>query len=178
MSEAAQPRGAAAEGMPDPEEGRWPLLPEPVPDERLSLWDFYYLHTCPPPREPTMVWGTEVDCEELHAYLEQVNAFGNVLVTPAHVLVAATARAVALHPRVNRRIVKRRVREFRDIRIAMPFQKGADTGLDVALFEQVERKSVAEIAAEAWRTAGAAARGGSGSRSLHTCDSRGGFRRG
>lgn len=157
---AAQP--ATAPAAPASDEARWPLLPEPVPDERLSLWDFYYLHSCPPPRDPTMVWGTDVDCAELQAYLKRVNATSDVLVTPAHVLVAATARAMTLHPRVNRRILKRRVREFREVGIAMPFQKKTEVGVDVTLFEQVDRKSVADIAAEAWRTASAAARGGTG----------------
>lgn len=150
---------------PDPasnDDARWALRPEPVPDERLSLWNFYYLHACPPPRDPTMVWGTEVDCTELQAYLRRMNAESDVLVTPAHVLIAATARAVALHPQFNRRVLRRRVREYRQINVVMPFQKKTTIGVDVTLFEQADRKSVAEIAAEAWRTAGAAVRGGSG----------------
>jgi len=144
------------------DEGRWPLLPEPVPDDQLSLWNFYYLNTCPPPRDPTMVWGTDVDCGELQAYLKRVNATGDVLVTPAHVLVAAVATALARHPQFNRRVLRRRVMNYRDVNVVVPFQKKTTVGIDVTLFEKADRKSVTEIAAEAWRTAQAAARGGSG----------------
>jgi hypothetical protein len=78
------------------------------------------------------------------------------------VLIAATARALAIHPQFNRRVLKRRVWDFRQVNIVMPFQKKQVIGVDVTLFERADRKSIAEIAADAWRTAGAAARGGSG----------------
>lgn len=151
---------------PEPH-SRWPLLPEAVPDEQLPLWNFYYLNTCPPPRDPTMVWGTEVDCAELQVHLRRLNAEGDVLVTPAHALVAATARALAIHPQFNRRVLRRKVRGFREVNVAMPFQKKSSrtspvAGVDVTLFENADRKTPSEIASEAWRTAGAAARGGSG----------------
>lgn len=150
------------DGAAPADDGRWPLLPEPVPHDRLSLWNFYYLHACPPPRDPTMVWGTEADCAALQAYLRRVNAESDVIVTPAHVLIAATARALASHPQFNRRVLKRRVWDYRQVNVVMPFQKKQTIGVDVTLFEHADRKSVAEIAGEAWRTASAAARGGSG----------------
>lgn len=154
-------RGEVAAEEPAGEK-QWPLVSEPVPDERLSLWNFYYLHTCPAPCDPTMVWGSDVDCTGLQAYLRRVNAESDVLVTPAHVLVAATARALAAHPQFNRRVLKRRVWDYRRVNIVMPFQKKTTVGVDVTMFEDADRKSVTGIATEAWRTAQAAVRGGSG----------------
>ena len=131
--------------------GRWPLVDQPEPREDQPLWNFYYLNACPPPRDPTIVWGTEVDCTGLQAYLKRVNADSPVLVTPAHVLIAATGRALAKHPQFNRRILKKRIWSYRDINIIMPFRP--KTGLDVMIFGKVDQKPVMQIAAEAWRNA-------------------------
>ncbi len=141
---------SSGEPLPEPASARRPpLVDEPQPLEAMSLWNFYYLNLCPPQRDPTIVWGTDVDCTGLQAYLRQLNAESSVIVTPAHVLIAATGRALQAHPQFNRRILKRRVWSYRDVNIVMPFRP--KTGLDVMFFANVDEKSVTAIAAEAWR---------------------------
>lgn len=134
---------------------RWPLVEEPVPLDDMTLWNFYYLNTCPPQRDPTIVWGTEADCGELQAFLRDLNRESDVLVTPAHVLVAATARAIEKHPQFNRRILKKRVWAYRDINIVMPVR--GKTGLEVMFFGRPNQKTVIDVAHESWRNAQSAA---------------------
>lgn len=150
------PRKPSSNGRTDSVSGtrisdRWPLVDEPESLDEMSLWNFYYLNTCPPQRDPTIVWGTEVDCSGLQAFLRDVNNASEVLVTPAHVLVAATARALERHPQFNRRILKKRIWAYRDVNIVMPVRGKA--GLEVMFFGRPNKKSVGEIAAEAWRNA-------------------------
>lgn len=141
-----------------------PLVEPPMPDERVPLWNYYYLNTCPPPRDPTIVWGTDVDCTALQSHLRQVNRTCDVLVTPAHVLIAATARALKAHPQFNRRVLRRRIYQYRDVNIVMPVQKRGTGDLDVTLFEGPGTKDLCEIAGDAWRSAQAAVRGESATR--------------
>ena len=126
-----------------------PLEAEPQPIDEMPLWNFYYLNLCPPQRDPTIVWGTEVDCTGLQSFLKELNSHSSTLVTPAHVLIAATGRALKSHPQFNRRILKRRIWSYKDVNIVMPFRP--KTGLDVMFFGDVDQKSISDIAAEAWR---------------------------
>jgi len=128
-----------------------PLAAEPQPLEEMPLWNFYYLNLCRPQRDPTIVWGTDVDCSGLQSFLKELNAHSATLVTPAHVLIAATGRALKAHPHFNRRILKRRIWSYNDVNIVMPFRP--KSGLDVMFFSNVDRKPIADIAAEAWRNA-------------------------
>lgn len=130
-------------------DGRWPLHDAPESLDDSPLWNFYYLNTCPPPRDPTIVWGTEVDCTALQAYLRELNGTSPVLVTAAHVLIAATGRALARHPQFNRRILKNRIWRYRHVNVVMPFR--AKAGLDVMFFSDVDAKPVVDVATEAWR---------------------------
>ncbi|MGC1274189.1 MAG: 2-oxo acid dehydrogenase subunit E2 [Planctomycetaceae bacterium] len=134
---------------------RMPLHESPEALDDLSLWNFYYLNTCPPPRDPTIVWGTDVDCTGLQTWLRGINAESSVLVTPAHVLVAATGRALATHPQFNRRILKKRIWRYREVNVVMPFR--ANAALDVMFFGNVDTKPVGTIATEAWRSVQSAA---------------------
>jgi hypothetical protein len=132
-----------------------PLAAEPQPLEEMPLWNYYYLNLCRPQRDPTIVWGTEVDCSGLQSFLKDLNSHSSTLVTPAHVLVAATGRALRQHPHFNRRILKRRIWSYKDVNIVMPFRP--KSGLDVMFFANVDRKSIADIATESWRNAHGAA---------------------
>jgi hypothetical protein len=149
--EAAAPTPAAEQpSVPAGKSQRYPPLEaEPQPLDAMPLWNFYYLNLCPPQRDPTIVWGTDVDCSGLQTFLKELNAHSSALVTPAHVLIAATGRALKAHPHFNRRILKRRIWSYKDVNIVMPFRP--KSGLDVMFFANVDRKSIADVAAEAWR---------------------------
>lgn len=128
-----------------------PLAEAPIPLEEMPEWNFFYLNTCPPQRDPTIVWGTEVDCGNLQKYLRGLNETSDVLVTPAHVLVTATGRTLAEHPHFNRRILRRRVWDFRSFNVVMPFRSRATGDVNVMFIPDVDQQSPQSIAATAWR---------------------------
>ncbi len=128
-----------------------PLAEAPIPLEEMPEWNFFYLNTCPPQRDPTIVWGTEVDCGNLQKYLRVLNETSDVLVTPAHLLITATGRSLAEHPQFNRRILRRRVWDFRSFNVVMPFRARATDEVNVMFIPNVDQQSPQAIAATAWR---------------------------
>jgi hypothetical protein len=136
-----------------------PVVDRPVPDHEIPTWNMNYLYGCPTPADPTIVWGTDVDCTDLQAYLKQLNAEGPVLITPVHVLLRATACAMARHPQFNRRVLRRHVYQYKQINLLLPFRKRQPAETDVMVLEQVDRKPLVEIARELWQHHQDAARG-------------------
>jgi hypothetical protein len=74
----------------------------------------------------------------------------DVLILPAHVLVQAVGRCLREHPEFNRRIVRRRLFDFRQVNVLMPLL-GGKRGPELCLLCEVDRKPLAEIAREIWQ---------------------------
>jgi hypothetical protein len=129
---------------------KWPLKPSPIPISETPTWSLYYQAACPTPADPTMIWGTDVKTPKLDAFIKQVNAQSDVVITPAHVLIWVVGRCLALHPEFNRRILHRRLYEFKQVNILMPVQ-GGKHGPEVCLFTEVDHKPLTQIARELWR---------------------------
>lgn len=136
----------------------WPLKRPPIPYRQIPIWSFYYLAACPPPSDPTMIWGTDVPMAGLEAYLKEVNAESDVLISTAHVLVQAVGRCLAEQPHFNRRILGRRLYEFKDVNVLLPVL-GGPSGPEVCLLEDVDRKTLAEIARDIWQQSRQIAKG-------------------
>ncbi len=132
---------------------KWPLKSSPVPREQLPLYNLMYLHA--PGIEhadSTILWGTEIDASGLQAWLEACRSTSPVLISTSHVLLQATAQALAQHPDLNRRVVGRRVFAYRNINLRLAFQNPAHGGVDVVLVQSAETRSLQEIASLVWRT--------------------------
>lgn len=138
----------------------WPLRSSPVPLEQTPTWSLYYLSACPTPSDPTITWGTDVPVTALQSFVRGANANSRVLISPAHVLVQAVGRCLAEHPEFNRRIVGRRLYEFRQVNLLMPVL-GGQHGPEVCLLCEVDRKPLAEIARDLWQHARELAQGSS-----------------
>ena len=128
----------------------WPLKRPPVPVAETPTWSLYYLAVCPTPSDPTMVWGTDVPTAGLDAYLKRANADSDVLILPAHVLVWAVGRCLREHPEFNRRVLKRRLYEFKQVNVLFPIIRKR-LGPEVCLLCDVDCKPLAEIARDVWR---------------------------
>lgn len=128
----------------------WPLKTPPVSENEIPLLNTYYLKACPTPSDPTIVWGTDVDVTARREFLRKVNAASPVLVTGAHLLLKAVAQALVQHPRFNRRVVRRRIYEFREINILMPLQNRSSGEPEVFLLKGVDRLSLLDISRQVW----------------------------
>jgi hypothetical protein len=128
----------------------WPLRHPSIPVAKTPTWSAYYLAACPTPSDPTIVWGTDVPVAGLDAYLKRVNEDGDILILPAHVLVWAVGRCLDEHPEFNRRVLHRRLYNFRQVNVLFPLMN-AERGPEVCLLCDVDRKPLAQIAREIWQ---------------------------
>lgn len=127
----------------------WPLKLPAIPLSEVPTWLLYYQAACPTPSDPTIVWGTDVPVEALHNELRLLNARSDVLVSPAHVLIWAVGQCLARHPQFNRRLLRRRLYEFRQVNVLVPIQVGR-RGPEVCLLVDVDRKPLTQLASELW----------------------------
>lgn len=139
---------------------QWPVVTPPVPDAEVPLWNQYYTSACRrSPADPTIVWGTGVDVSALNDSLHEINSGDGRIVTTAHVLAKSVGTALARHSEMNCRLIGRHLYRFKAVNVLMPLQKRRPPETDVMLLEEVDRKSLPEIAEEVWRHNRDAARG-------------------
>ena len=122
---------------------KWPLVERPVPNTQVPLYNRFYLHASPASQvDPVILWGTEIDADALQAFLHERNRGGRILLTPAHVLIRATALALEQRPELNVRLVRRRIYAFRDIKISSFFPRAniVDT-TDLTFFKNAKNSS-------------------------------------
>lgn len=129
----------------------WPLAPKPIPADQIPFYNLHYLYGCRPPADPTIVWGTEVRVEQLSQYVRQRNHSCKTLISPAHVLVQAVGRALQHHPELNRRIVGRRIYDFRDVHVRMMTYNRQQNEVEVLLIRNVDTLSLERIARILWK---------------------------
>ena len=116
---------------------KWPLHNRAIPDRKLPLYNRFYLHASAASQaDPTLVWGTEIDADALQAFLRERNRDGHVVITAVHMLIRATALALAQFPEMNVRIVGRRVYAFRDVNIRMAFFHRRNLEIDLLKISQ------------------------------------------
>ena len=137
----------------------WPLAPKPIPASQIPFYNLHYLYGCRPPADPTIVWGTEVPAEQLKQYVRQRNRSSKTLISLAHVLVQAVGRALKHHPELNRRIVGRRIYDFRDVNVRMMTYNRQQNEVEVLLIRNVDTLSLERIARILWKNQHRAASG-------------------
>ena len=72
---------------------KWPLHAQPVSRSQIPLYNLYYLHSPGGQQnDPTIVWGTDVEVDDLQVYLRDRNQHAQVIVSRVHVLLQAVSR--------------------------------------------------------------------------------------
>jgi hypothetical protein len=137
----------------------WPTQSRPTPPAELPFYNLHYLYGCATPSDPTIIWGTEVDAEGLCDYVRLRNQVGEVLISPAHVLLQAVGRALAEFPHLNRRIIRRRLYSFREINVRTISYDTRQNEVEVILVKNADRLSVEQIARGLWKNQRQAAEG-------------------
>jgi hypothetical protein len=75
------------------------------------------------------------------------------IVSTAHVLVCAVASSLRDHPNVNRRVIGRRVYNYRNVNIVMPMLETSTGEVDSIYVRAADELSLKEIAARFWEEA-------------------------
>ena len=129
----------------------WPVQRTPVSNADVPFFNLQYLHGCETPADPTMVWGSEVDVENLENYVRARNADSQILLSPAHVLLQAVGRALAMHIDLNRRVIGRRVYEFSRVNILTSLYSKQRRDVDVVVIKDADLIALDEIARVLWK---------------------------
>ena len=92
-------------------------------------------------------------------YVRERNRGSKTLISLAHVLVQAVGRALKRHPELNRRIVGRRIYDFRDVNVRMMTYNRQQNEVEVLLIRNVDTLSLERIARILWKNQHRAAGG-------------------
>ena len=131
----------------------WATESKPVPLSELGWISCTYLSSTTPACDPMLVWGTTVDTELLQEFLSAQRQQANLMLTPAHVLIAAVAAELRKHPEFNRRIIGRRVYQYNSVSVVMPMLHTRSGEVDCVNLRDVDEMSLKEIAATLWSEA-------------------------
>src|SRR5689334_10003589 len=95
----------------------WPTHPDPLPLSESGWVNTLYLSQPAPKSDPTIVWGTSVDVELLESFIAEHGRVQRIIISPAHVLVAAVAASLRAHPPLNRRVIGKRAYRYSGINV-------------------------------------------------------------
>lgn len=138
---------------------QWPLVSKPIPTAQVPFYNLHYLYGCRPPADPTIVWGTDVLARPLLDYVRACNADSKTIISVAHVLIQAVGCALSRHRELNRRIVGKRIYDFRDVNVRMMTYNKKHGEVEVLLIRHVDTMSLERIARILWKSQQRAASG-------------------
>ncbi len=100
-----------------------------------------------------IVWGTTVDVEPLESFIAEERGRTGLIFSPAHVLVRAVVESLKEHPKLNRRVVGRRVYPFDGVNVLVPMLHTRSGEVGTLFLRQAHCLSLAEIARRFWSEA-------------------------
>lgn len=131
----------------------WPTTSKPVPLEELGWINASYLGSAAPHSDPYLIWGTNADMEAMEPFLAEMRKTTGTIVSTAHVLVCAVASSLRDHPNVNRRVIGRKVYDYRGVNIVMPMLQTSTGEVDSVFLHGADKLSLKEIAGRFWNEA-------------------------
>ncbi|HEY3963933.1 MAG TPA: 2-oxo acid dehydrogenase subunit E2 [Planctomycetaceae bacterium] len=142
--------------MPTATKSKWfyyPTESAPVPVADLGKLKCVYLADRRAHRDPTIVWGTTFDAQPMADFVAAESRRCNVMYSPAHLLISAVARTLAEHPGLNRKVIGRRVYQYKEINIVIPLLTPVDKQVNPVFIRGVEDMSLRDIATHLWNEA-------------------------
>jgi len=130
---------------------QWSTEAAAIPPADIPYFNLHYLYASPPPVDPTLIWGTEVEVDRLTAFLNEANAQSRVLLSPAHVLMQAVGRTLADFPQLNCRVIGRRIHRFRTVNVRTMIYNRRLGDVDVVIIKDADRVSLERLARRMWK---------------------------
>lgn len=131
----------------------WPTQSPAVPLTELGWSNVVYLSDAEPARDSSMVWGTMVELDKIDAFLAAQSRETGRMISVVHVLIQAVSRALMDHPRLNRRVIHRRVHAYDGVSMVVPIRRPLDGIVDVVYFRDTRNLTLADIAIRMWSEA-------------------------
>ena len=138
----------------------WTLKDSPVPPHAIPPMNALYLYGCRQASNPRMEWETDVDFAGIQELLAKHNARDGVAYLSAvHFLIRAVGVALKKHPEFNRRILRKKVYEYKNANVLLGMQHPVEKRAELMLLKNVDKRSCEEIAGEIWQVYSSAIRG-------------------
>ena len=131
----------------------WPTESKSVPLTDIGWSNVIYLADGSPLRDSYMVWGTTVELDLMDDFLAVQSRHSNRMISLVHVLIKAVSRALMDHPRLNRRVIGRRVHQYDGVSIVVPIRRPSDGVVDVVFFQDTRPLTLADVADRMWNEA-------------------------
>lgn len=131
----------------------WSTERKPVSLDELGWINTSFLGSASAACDPMLVWGTTVDTDGLDQFIDEQKWKSGKLVSPAHVLIQAVSQALIQHPEVNRRIIAKRVHQYKGVNVVMPMRMGSAGEVDCVFIRGVEQLSLGDIVETMWNAA-------------------------
>ena len=126
---------------------KWPLKPKAVSNADTPFFNQHYLNA-PGSGAPdsTIVWTSEFPWQTVQDYIQYYKRKHSRFISTSHLLVQAVGQALAAHPEMNRRVVGRRVYEFKSCNVCLGTRAPGCNEVFVIQVHDVERRPLYQIA--------------------------------
>ena len=128
------------------------LESRPLRSSDIPFINLQYLSCCDSTVDPTMVWGTEVDADNLLEFVKRCNRTAETLISPAHVLIKAVANSLQYYPELNCRIIGGRIYRFRDINVRIIHYGVASSEVNIVTLFKANQLGLEEISQTLWQS--------------------------
>jgi pyruvate/2-oxoglutarate dehydrogenase complex dihydrolipoamide acyltransferase (E2) component len=128
------------------------LESRPLRSADISFINQQYLSCCDSTVDPTMVWGSEIEAENLLEFVKRCNRTAETLVSPAHLLVKAVADCMERFPELNARVIGGRIYRFRDISVRIIHYGVASSEVNIVTLFKANQLSLEEVSQTLWQS--------------------------
>lgn len=123
---------------------RWPLVKVPG-SEKVPFYNRLFQRSTRPGMDPMLTWGTEVDVSRVPAFLQDASQRWNIPLSMPVVLIKATGMALAAHPELLCRVVRRRLYRYKRISATLAFHNQHRDEADLHFLYDIDKFSCAHI---------------------------------
>jgi len=128
------------------------LESRPLRSRDISFINQQYLSCCQSTVDPTMVWGSEIEAENLLEFVKHTNRTAETLISAAHLLVKAVADCLERFPELNARVIGGRIYRFRDINVRIIHYGVASSEVNIVTLFKANELSLEEISQSLWQS--------------------------
>ena len=124
-----------------------PLKRRPLPWRETPFFNMLYLSARGQGGpDPTISWTSEIEWEPVQDFIREFNQKHHKLISASHVLTQAVGWAIGQHPHLNRRVVGRRVYQFKKCNVSLTTRIPNDDEVKVIQIQEADKKTVGQIA--------------------------------
>ena len=126
---------------------KWPLKPKAVSPADTPFFNQHYLYASGSGTpDSTIVWTSEFPWQNVQQYIQHYKQKHSRFISTSHVLVQAIGQALAAHPEMNRRVVGRKVYEFKSCNVCLGTRVPGCNEVFVIQVHDVDQRPLYQIA--------------------------------